>query len=56
MEHKRKGLWVFRAYDEDGFPVKESYQKSKLINELLDEFHDKATKFQIKRVFIDGLK
>lgn len=55
-EDKQKGIWVFRAYDEDGFPVKEAYQKSRLINELWDEFHEKATKFHIKRVFIDGLK
>lgn len=56
MECNRKGLWVYRAYDEDGFPVKEAYRKDRLMQELWDEFHERAVKFQVKRVFVEGLK
>ena len=48
----KKGLWVYRAEDEFGLPVAESYRKSDLIDKLVDEFgEEKAMEFKIIRVF-----
>lgn len=43
-------MWIYRAYDEDGFPVAEAYHKSDLIDKLVDEFGD-YRQFTIKRIF-----
>ena len=52
---KKRGLWVYRAYDEDGFPVAEDYHKQKLVERLESEYWGDQ-KLTIKRVFVEGLE
>lgn len=50
-------MWIYRAIDEDGFPVAESYEKSDLIDKLIDEFGaERLKEFRIVRVFEKWLK
>ena len=45
-------MWIYRAYDEYGLPIAESYRKSDLIEKLIDEFgSERAKEFKIKRIF-----
>lgn len=53
---EKKGLWVYRAYDEDGFPVAEDYHKAKLVEKLENGDYWGDQKLTIKRVFINGLE
>lgn len=49
---KSKGLWIYRAEDEYGLPVAESYRKNDLISKLCDEFgEDRLNEFTIVRIF-----
>ena len=52
---KEIDVWIYMAYDNDGFPVAEDYHKEKLIEKLVDEFGD-YRQFTIKRVFQSWLK
>lgn len=54
----KKGLWIYRAYDEYNLPVAESYRKSDLVAKLRDEFplDDINKKFTIKRIFENWLQ
>ena len=50
-------MWIYRAYDDNGLPVAESYRKSDLIDKLIDEFgEDRLHEFTIKRIFENWLK
>lgn len=50
-------MWVYRALDEDGFPVCEAYRKSDLIDRMIDEFGvERLNEFTIIRVFEKWLK
>lgn len=52
----KKGLWVYRAYDEDGFVVMEAYDKAKLIERIDDGYYWGDQKLTIKREFVEGLE
>lgn len=50
-------MWFYRALDEYGLPVAESYYKSDLIDKLIDEFGvERLKEFTIVRVFDKNLK
>ena len=49
-------MWVYRATDEYGLPLAESYRKSDLIDKLIDEFGEEILdKVKIIRVFEKSL-
>lgn len=49
-------MWVYRAIDEYGLPLAESYRKSDLIDKLIDEFGEEILdKVKIIRVFEKSL-
>ena len=51
-------MWIYRAYDKYGLPVKEAYKKADLIARLKEEFplDDIKEKFTIKRIYDKNLK
>lgn len=50
-------MWFYRAEDEYGLPVAESYRKNDLIDKLIDEFgEERLNEFVIKRVYDKTLK
>ena len=50
-------MWFYRAEDEYGLPVAESYRKCDLVDKLIDEFGiERIDEFKIKRVFDKNLK
>ena len=55
---KEQDMWIYRAYDKDGFPVAEAYNKADLIKKLTEEFPFKDIKkeFTIKRIFEKWLR
>lgn len=52
----KKGLWVYRAYDEDGFIVVEAYDRARLIERIEDGYYWGDQKLTIKREFVRGLE
>lgn len=59
IENKKGELymWFYRAEDEYGLPVAESYRKNDLIDKLIDEFgEERLNEFVIKRVYDKTLK
>ena len=52
----KKGLWVWRAYDEDGFIVVEAYSKERLLERIEDGYYFGEQKLTIKREFVKGLE
>jgi hypothetical protein len=50
-------MWFYRAIDEYGLPVAESYKRADLIDKLTDEFGaERLKEFKIVRVFDKTLK
>lgn len=49
-------MWIYRAYDEDDFPIAEAYSKERLIDKLKDEFGEEFEPYRIERVFESWLK